>query len=58
VKHIYFIAETKGSMSSMELRQIEKEKIACAERLFKQLSTSEVMFDKVDSFDKLMSLVK
>src|SRR5574344_2663966 len=58
VKHIYFIAETKGSMSSMELRQIENEKIACAERLFKQLSTSEVMFDKVDSFDKLMSLVK
>ncbi len=58
VKHIYFIAETKGSMSSMELRQIEKEKIACAERLFKQLSTSDVLFDKVDSFDKLMSLVK
>ena len=23
VKHIYFVAETKGSMSSMSLRQIE-----------------------------------
>jgi type III restriction enzyme len=58
VKHIYFVAETKGSMSSMELRQIEKDKIACAEKLFEQLSTSEVRYGKIDSFDGLMSLVK
>ena len=58
VKHIYFIAETKGSMSSMELRQIEKEKIACAEKLFSQLSTAEVKYGKIDGYDKLMSLVK
>lgn len=58
VKHIYFIAETKGSMSSMDIRQIEKDKIACAEKLFNQLSTSEVRYGKIDSFDKLMSLVK
>lgn len=30
VKHIYFIAGTKGSMSTMDLRAIEKSKIACA----------------------------
>ena len=58
VKHIYFIAETKGSMSSIELRQIEKDKIACAERLFEQLSTSEVKYGKIDSYDKLINLVK
>ena len=58
VKHIYFIAETKGSMSSMELREIEKNKIACAEKLFEQLSTSGVKYGKIDSYDTLMSLVK
>ena len=58
VKHIYFIAETKGSMSSMELREIEKNKIACAGRLFDQLSTSEIKFGKIDNYDTLMKLVK
>lgn len=58
VKHIYFIAETKGSMSSMELKQIEKDKITCAEKLFEQLSTSEVKFGKIDNYETLMSLVK
>ena len=58
VKHIYFVAETKGSMSSMDLREIEKGKIACAEKLFEQLSTANVTYGKVDNFDTLMDLVK
>ena len=58
VKHIYFVAETKGSMSSMDLREIEKGKIACAEKLFEQLSTANVKYGKVDSFDTLMDIVK
>lgn len=58
VKHVYFVAETKGSMSSMDLRGIENGKIACAKKLFEQLSTANVKYDKVDSFDKLMDLVK
>lgn len=58
VKHIYFVAETKGSMSSMDLREIEKGKIACAEKLFAQISTSNVKYGKVDSFEKLMDIVK
>ena len=58
VKHIYFVAETKGSMSSMDLREIEKGKIACAEKLFAQISTSNVKYGKVDSFEKLMYIVK
>ncbi len=58
VKHIYFVAETKGSMSSMDLREIEKGKIACAEKLFNQLSSSNVKYGKVDNFSELMNLVK
>ncbi len=58
VKHIYFVAETKGSMSSMDLRDIEKGKIACAEKLFAQISTSNVKYGKVDSFETLMDIVK
>jgi len=62
VKHVYFVAETKGSMSSMELREIEKTKIQCARKFFdgiKQRFASEaVKYDVVDSFSKLMTLVK
>lgn len=58
VKHIYFVAETKGSMSSLDLRGIESGKIACAEKHFKQLSTSDVHYGKIDSFDQLMTLVR
>jgi len=60
VKHIYFIAETKGSMSSMELRAIEKSKIDCARKFFaeinKKISTEKVKYDVVDSYGKLMEL--
>ena len=58
VKHIYFVDETKGSMSSLDLRGIESGKIACAEKLFKQLFTSDVHYGKIDSFDQLMTLVR
>lgn len=62
VKHVYFVAETKGSMSSMELRKIEETKIACARKFFDQLNLKHapenVKYDVVNSFDKLMALVK
>lgn len=58
VKHVYFIAETKGSMSSLQLRDIEKSKIECADKLFKQLSSSDIKYGKVDSFDTLLKLVR
>lgn len=58
VKHIYFVAETKGSMSSMDLREIERSKISCAEKLFAQISTSNVVYSKIDSFETLMDIVK
>ena len=58
VKHIYFVAETKGSMSSLDLREIEKGKIACADKLFEQLSGSGLHYHKVTNYDDLMEWVK
>ncbi|MCF8131307.1 MAG: DEAD/DEAH box helicase family protein [Deltaproteobacteria bacterium] len=57
VKHIYFIAETKGSMSSMELRKIEECKIECAKKFFIKITTDQVKYDVVNSYGKLMELV-
>ncbi len=61
VKHIYFIAETKGSMSSMELREIEKTKIKCAKKFFeglnKKIGGDGVRYDVVDNYGALMELV-
>ena len=54
VKHIFFIAETKGAMSSMELSAIEKAKIECAEKLFNTISTANVKYHKVTSYQDLL----
>jgi type III restriction enzyme len=57
VKHIYFVAETKGSMSSMQLRLIEESKIHCAKEHFKAISNGEVVYDVVDSYKSLLDIV-
>lgn len=57
VKHIYFVAETKGSMSSMQLRQIEESKIHCAREHFKAISGENVVYDVVDSYETLLNKV-
>lgn len=57
VKHIYFVAETKGSMSSMQLRLIEESKIHCAREHFKAISSSNVVYDVVDSYKSLLEKV-
>ncbi|MDR2189524.1 MAG: DEAD/DEAH box helicase family protein [Azonexus sp.] len=62
VKHIYFVAETKGSMSTMELREIEKTKIKCARKFFDEMNRrytpENVKYDVVDSFGRLMEVVR
>ena len=58
VKHVYFIAETKGSLSTLQLRPIEQSKIACARKVFSLPSNSEVKYDCVDSYDTLINIVK
>ncbi len=57
VKHIYFVAETKGSMSSMQLRLIEQSKIHCAREHFKAISNGNVVYDVVDSYRSLLDKV-
>ena len=57
VKHIYFIAETKGSMSSMQITDIEKCKIACAKELYASLSGGIVKYDVISTFEELMMVV-
>lgn len=60
VKHIYFVAETKGSMSTMQLRGIEESKIECARKFFKtinrKLNSKHVKYDVVNSYEKLMEI--
>ncbi len=53
VKHIFFIAETKGSLDSMELRGVEKAKIACAKKLFNETSSGKVKYNAVANFEEL-----
>ena len=58
VKHIFFVAETKGSMDSLELRPIEQAKIACAKKLFREISTNKVVYHEVDSYQNLLDIMK
>ena len=61
IRHIYFVAETKGSMSSMSLREIEKTKIECARKFFdeisQQITEDRVKYDVVTDYAKLMDIV-
>lgn len=57
VKHIYFIAETKGTMDSLNLRPIEQAKISCAKKLFNEISTSNVKYHDVDSYQSLLTIM-
>lgn len=54
VKHIYFVAETKGSLDSLQLRGVEKAKIDCAKRLFNRMSTSRVKYETVTNYQDLL----
>ncbi len=58
VKHIFFVAETKGSMESLTLRPIEKAKISCAKKLFNEISTEKVRYHDVDSYENLLNIME
>jgi type III restriction enzyme len=62
IKHIYFVAETKGTLSSMQLRPDEKTKIDCARKFFAEIAASvpnnKIRYDVVDSYYSLMALVR
>ena len=57
VKHIYFVAETKGSEDVTQLREVEQNKIECARRHFASISDSTVKFDVVSSYSSLYNKV-
>lgn len=57
VRQIYFVAETKGSDSDMDLREIEKLKIHCAGEHFNTISQTEVHFKKVASYETLRQML-
>lgn len=57
VKHIFFVAETKGSMESMELRPIEQAKISCAKKLFNEMSDGKVVYHEVNSYQNLLNVM-
>lgn len=56
-ENIFFIAETKGTMESLELRPIEQAKISCAKKLFNEMSTSNVVYHDVDSYQSLLNIM-
>lgn len=58
VKHIFFIAETKGTMDSLELRPIEQAKISCAKKLFNEISTTGVKYHDADSYESLLTVME
>lgn len=57
IKHIYFVAETKGSLSSLNLKGIENTKIACAKKHFEAICGENVRYDVVTSFEDLLKMV-
>ena len=57
VRNIYFIAETKGSLDSLELRAIEKAKIDCASKLFNDMPNTIVHYDKVHTYNDLLDII-
>jgi type III restriction enzyme len=58
VKHIFFIAETKGTMDSLQLKPIEQAKIQCAKKLFNEISTAGVKYHDVDSYQSLLDVMR
>lgn len=57
VKHIFFVAETKGTMDTFELSGVEQAKIACAKKLFNEMSTSEVRYHQIATHDDLLKVM-
>lgn len=57
VRHIFFVAETKGSLDKMELRGVELAKTECAKRLFNSISTNTTRYGVVDSYDHLYNVI-
>ena len=62
VRHIYFVAETKGSLSTLDLRGVEDHKIKCAKKFFEKLNETveneNVRYGVVTNYQRLMDVVR
>ena len=58
VKHIFFIAETKGSLDSMDFRGVESAKIKCAKKLFNSISSDNLKYHEVTTFEDLRNIIQ
>lgn len=57
VKHLFFVAETKGSMDSMNLKGYEEVKIKCVKKLFNNVSTSKVRYHEVSDYGTMLDVI-
>ena len=60
VKHIYFVAETKGvneDQLDVGVKGVEKAKIECAKKHFAKISNSDYIYGVCNSYSKLLELV-
>ena len=57
VRHVFFVAETKGSLDKMELRGVERAKTECAKKLFNSISTNKTRYGVVDKFENLYKII-
>lgn len=58
VKHIFFVAETKGTMETLNLKPIEKAKIDCARKLFESLSNTGIVYDVITNYQDLLNIME
>ena len=57
VRHVFFVAETKGTLDTLELRGVENAKIACARKLFNEMSTKGVRYHEVTGYEEMLSII-
>ncbi|MDR0979654.1 MAG: DEAD/DEAH box helicase family protein [Candidatus Nomurabacteria bacterium] len=62
VKHIYFVAETKGkegglASAAFHTTEIEKAKIACAKKHFATISEGKVKYDVISTYEDLIRAI-
>ena len=58
IRHVYFVAETKGSTSEIDLRESEKQKIASAKAFFAKLQQIQGNNSELEQADTLAEVEK
>jgi len=56
-KYVYFIAETKGSMDTLQNKEIEQKKISYAKKHFEALGHADIKYDMIDSYKSLLDMI-